>query len=378
MRILLVGEYSRLHNSLKEGLQGLGHEVTLVGSGDAFKNYPVDILLERGYETGWRKKLKVGIYKLTGIDISAIALRRKFNTLKPLLKGYDVVQLINESSFRTTPKIELEIARYLKENNKKLYLLSCGTDTKSVDYAQKGALPYSILTPLKEGKGNKSQYEYALKYTTRSFKQLHKHLYSLVDGIIATDLDYHIPYEGDAKYLGLIANPVNTTNLKFEPLAIDQKVIIFQGINRNNYYPKGQDIFSAALRIVRQQIPSKVEIISTENLPYSQYLKAYQSCHILLDQVYSQDQGYNALEAMALGKVVFTGAGKQFRDQYALSKTVAIDAVPDAQKIAKKIIDLVNQPAKLKEISENARNFIEQNHHYISVAENYIKSWDQK
>ena len=46
MRILLVGEYSRLHNTLKEGLQALGHTVTLVGTGDNFKNYPVDLSIE--------------------------------------------------------------------------------------------------------------------------------------------------------------------------------------------------------------------------------------------------------------------------------------------------------------------------------------------
>jgi len=34
MKILLIGEYSRLHNSLKEGLEKNGHNVTLVGSGD--------------------------------------------------------------------------------------------------------------------------------------------------------------------------------------------------------------------------------------------------------------------------------------------------------------------------------------------------------
>ena len=39
MKILLVGEYSRLHNSLKEGLTALGHEVTIVGTGDHFKKY---------------------------------------------------------------------------------------------------------------------------------------------------------------------------------------------------------------------------------------------------------------------------------------------------------------------------------------------------
>ncbi|HCY80686.1 MAG TPA: glycosyl transferase family 1, partial [Xanthomarina gelatinilytica] len=43
MQILLIGEFSRLHNSLKEGLQKLGHEVVLVGNGDLFKNFPTDV-----------------------------------------------------------------------------------------------------------------------------------------------------------------------------------------------------------------------------------------------------------------------------------------------------------------------------------------------
>ena len=38
MRILLVGEYSRFHNSLKKGLLQLGHDVILIGDND-FKNY---------------------------------------------------------------------------------------------------------------------------------------------------------------------------------------------------------------------------------------------------------------------------------------------------------------------------------------------------
>jgi len=375
MRILLIGEYSHLHNSLKEGLLALGHQITLVGSGDAFKNYPIDVVLERGYETGWRKKLKVAVFKGTGIDISAIALRRKFNKLKPQLQGYDVVQLINESSFRTTPKLEFEIAQYLKQNNKKLFLLSCGTDVKSVSYTEAGELPYSILTPYKEGKGSQKNYEYALKYKRKDFIDLHHKLYYLVDGIIATDLDYHLPYQGDKQYRGLIPNPINVETIKGETLDLDNKIIIFQGINEGNYYTKGQDIFTEALQIVKDQIPEKVEIISTRNLPYIEYMKAYTACHILLDQVYSLDQGYNALEAMARGKVVFTGAGAHFKEHYKLTETVAIDATPNARKIAQDLIELINHPEKLKAISQNAREFIENHHDYRNIAQNYIDSW---
>ena len=49
MKILLVGEYSGLHNSLKEGLIQLNHKVTLVSSGDNFKNYPSDFINSKMY-----------------------------------------------------------------------------------------------------------------------------------------------------------------------------------------------------------------------------------------------------------------------------------------------------------------------------------------
>ena len=58
MKILLVGEYSRLHNSLKEGLLKLGHQVVLIGMEDGFKKYPTDLLI--------RKKVHFGLSKLSG------------------------------------------------------------------------------------------------------------------------------------------------------------------------------------------------------------------------------------------------------------------------------------------------------------------------
>ena len=74
MRILLIGEYSRFHNSLKEGLIALGHEVILVGTGDAFKNYPVDINIKPTLTTcNWFAiRLKNLLFRLTKIDIPRI------------------------------------------------------------------------------------------------------------------------------------------------------------------------------------------------------------------------------------------------------------------------------------------------------------------
>lgn len=378
MKILLVGEYSRLHNSLKEGLLALGDEVTLVSTGDEFKNFPSDILLQRKYESGFSKKVKVFIFKLFGFDISSHSLKNQFFQHKEKFQDFDVVQLINESPLGILPKYEREIISFLKENNRKLFLLSCGTDYTSVKYAFEKKFRYSIFNPLFEGKVSEKEFFPALKYLKPEYKDLHDFVFANVDGIIASDLDYDIPLQGNEKYLGLIANPANTEKLKFETISSEGKIIIFHGINRANYFKKGNDYFDAALEKLQQKYDEKVEVITVENIPYSEYIEKYNSAHILLDQVFAYDQGYNALEAMAKGKVVFTGAETEFLERYNLMEDeVCINALPNVYYLFGKLEDLILNPEKLTAISSNARAFIEREHHYISIAKKYLKVWEK-
>ena len=86
MRILLVGEYSRLHNSLKEGLQQLGHEVTIIATGDYFKNFPADIKLTRKYDQGILRKFKITIYLIFRKDITQISITKQFFKHKKVAK----------------------------------------------------------------------------------------------------------------------------------------------------------------------------------------------------------------------------------------------------------------------------------------------------
>ena len=68
---------------------------------------------------------------------------------------------------------------------------------------------------------------------------------------------------------------------------------------------------------------------------------------------------------MSKGKVVFTGAEKEFYEFYNLNKKVAVNALPDAQKIADALEELILNPSQIAAIGENARAFIEKEHHYI-------------
>ena len=375
MKILLVGEYSRLHNSLKEGLIELGHQVTIIATGDHFKKYPVDIKLNRNFNKGFAKKLKVIIYKLSKIDITSVSIKNQFFKNKDQLKDFDIVHLINESPIGVTPKHEIEFISFLKKHNKKLFLLSCGADYTSVKHSFDKKPAYSILEPYFKNKISRKSFDPILKYLKPAYQSLHEFVFNTVEGVVSSDLDYHIPLKGHPKYLGLIANPINIKLLKFMPLKIKEKVIIFHGINRSNYFKKGSDYFEEALEIIQNKFPNKVEIKIVENLPYTKYIKTYNEAHIILDQVLAYDQGYNALEAMSKGKVVFTGAEKEFYEFYNLNKKVAVNALPDAQKIADALEELILNPNQIIAIGKNAREFIEKEHHYINSAQKFLDKW---
>lgn len=377
MRILLVGEYSRLHNSLKEGLTALGHQVCLISTGDYFKKFPADILLKRKFDQGISKKAKVGFYKLFKKDLTSLNVLKQFLSYSEKLKNYDVVQFINESPLGIQPEEEKKAIDFLKKHNKKIFLLSCGTDFSSVSFAMQKKIRYSIFTPLLENQVGKKNYLPALKYLQENYKELHQYLFSeIIEGVISSDFDYHIPLKENPKYLGLIPNPINVKKHKFLPFETHQKIIIFLGINSSNYTQKGIVFFEKALEKIQVKFPDKIEIIKAENLPYQEYIKSYEKAHVLLDQVFSFDQGYNALEAMAQGKVVFTGAEKEFLKHYNVKEDeVCINALPNENYLVEKLSFLIENPEKIKQISLNARRFVEENHDYIKVAKQYLKCW---
>ena len=112
------------------------------------------------------------------------------------------------------------------------------------------------------------------------------------------------------------------------------------------------------------------------DLPHQKYLESYNDAHIILDMVYAYDQGYNALEGMAKGKVVFTGAEREWLDYYHLKEDeVAINALPDENQIYKKLCELVENPEKITTIGEAARQFVEKIHDAHLIATQSVKIW---
>lgn len=378
MRILLIGEFSRLHNSLKEGLELLGHQVCIVANGDGFKNFPVDLsnkakLSESKFGTIFRKI----IFRVTKFDIATLEHGIRFYFHVNKLKKYDVVQLINEAPIQTIPSFERYLLKKIFKQNSKVFLLCCGVDYLVAKHLIEKKERYSIMNPYFENPNSKKEYQFILDYLSDNHKKTHNLVYNNVEGVYASDIDYINPIKNEKKYLGLIPNPVNTLNIKFIESEIKDKIIIFLGINKGSYFTKGISLFEETLKIIKDKYQDKVEIIIVKSLPYNDYIKLYNNAHIILDQVYAYDQGYNALEAMAKGKVVFTGVEKEFQDYYNLKEKVAINALPDVDYLVSELSFLIENSNEIIAIGKRARDFIEKEHDYRIIAKKYIEVFEK-
>ncbi len=381
MKILLLGEYSRLHNSLKEGLVALGHEVIIVGCGDKFKKLPVDysIYAQICNENKIANFLFRGFRKVIGLDFEKIEKAMRFYLILPDLKDIHHVQLINSDALETYPFLSRFLYKKLFKKVKSRSLLICGDERPIVDYLFKKELKYSVLTPYFENNSLEKEFQFSLKYRKKSYRKTFDWLSKKCQNLITSDLDYEIPMQKMGFQTTFIPNPINTVLISFQNIEIKEKIMIFLGINRLSYAKKGINYFEKALEIIQNKYANKVEIITTENLPYDEYILKYNKAHILLDQVFAYDQGYNALTAMAKGKVVFTGAESEFLNHYQLQEDeVCINALPDENEITAKLSYLIERPEQLIKISKSAREFIEKEHNYKIIAQKYLACWFDK
>lgn len=379
MKVLLVGEYSRLHNSLKEGLEESGQEVFLAGMQDSFKNFSTDFNYDAKTTIKPIFKLPNKLFRaIFKKDLLVLERGIRFYLALPKFKNYDVVQLINQTPIQTFAWLEKRILKKLISQNKKVYLLSCGSDYISVSHAKQGKFRYSVFDVMKSDPTTQKYFKHTLRYLTPEMKNISEFLYENINGVIASDFDYVLPLQNHPKFLGLVPNPINLDKIQSEKLIIQDKIVIFLGINTNARLKKGIPYFEKALQIIKEKFSSSVEIIITEDLPYAEYINSYNKCHILLDQIYAYDQGYNALEAMAKGKVVFTGAETEFLKHYGLKEDeVAINSLPDVEYLVEKLSYLIQNPHRILEISEAAKLFVQKQHNHKRIAQKYIQIWEE-
>lgn len=364
MKILLIGEYSRLHLSLAEGLRSLGHEVVLASDGDGHKQYERDIDLSR---------------KSSGFldTVSAILnVNNHFNKFS----GFDVVQLINPCFITLGVGFNRYYFNQLKKHNHRVYLGAFGDDSYWVRAClENKTFRYSEF--FVDGKSTNLNFNKELirKWIDSPREKLNHYIAEESDGIVACLYEYYKSYEVSFSHkLKYIPLPIHVADIPFVEIKdIPEKVKFFIGMDRKRAEYKGTDVMEKVLLQFAQEYPNEVEVIVAESLSYADYQQKISEAHVVLDQLYSYSPSVNPLQAMAQGKVVISGGEFEIYDLMGddVDNRPIINVYPTEKGVRHALEHVLENKEMLSEWSRQGRAFVEQYHDAKLVAQQYLNFW---
>lgn len=363
MKILLLGEYSNVHNTLADGLRKLGHTVVVASNGDFWKNYPRDIDLQR-------EMTKQGTISFLWRLLKAL----------PQMRGFDVVQLINTIFLELTPKYIYPIYKYLRRHNKKVFMSACGMDYYWVKAGVGGAFrygDYNIGDKMRnslEIDNNKAEYLYGPK------KDLNIYIAEDCDGIISALYENDVCYRPEYAYkLQFIPEPINMSEITPRvPHPQTNKIRFFIGIQKTRSEYKGTDVMYRCLLRLEEKYHDRMEIVKVESVPYAQYCQLMDSSDVLLDQLYSYTPSMNSLLAMAKG-LVLVGGGEE-ENYEIIGETELrpiVNVLPDEDDVYAKLEALVLNHEDVKKRQQDSVIYVKRHHDHIKVAQQYVDFWSK-
>jgi glycosyltransferase involved in cell wall biosynthesis len=356
MKILLLGEYSNVHNTLAKGLRALGHEVTVASNGDFWKDYPRDIDLTR-----------------TPGKLGGLALMTKVYSLLPRWRNFDVVQLINPIFIELKAERLFPIYRYLRKHNKKIVLCAMGMDYYWVsECTYKKTLRYSDFnigdTIRTDEAAVKEQQDWLGTKKERLNKMIAEDCDGIVTGLYEYQVCYSPYYDNKTQFIPYPIEPVES-----QPKTTGNgKTRIFIGISKKRSQYKGTDIMLRAAEDVLAKYPDRMELKKVNGLPFEEYKKIMDGSDAILDQLYSYTPSMNPLLAMSKG-IICIGGGEPENYEILGEKELRpiINVLPTYESVYHELEQLVLHPERIPELKRQSIEYIQRHHDYIKVARQY-------
>lgn len=365
MKILLLGEYSNVHNTLGNALRRMGHDVTVASDGDGWKKYPRDVNLLRTSNRLFPSLAYLWRLKQTF---------RKF-------RDYDVVQIINPIFLSLKAERILPYYRYLRRYNRSVFLGAFGMDY----YYVKACLDcttfrYSDFNIGQEVRQSADNDLWIRDWLQGEKGKINRYIAHDCNGIISGLYEYHVAYTPYfPEKTMFIPFPIDLSSCQFRLRGKGTKVSFFIGIQRTRSIYKGTDVMLRALQRVVERYPNDCELVRVESVPFAEYRTLLQHCDVLLDQLYSYTPAMNALEAMAQGLVV-VGGGEPENYQILGEKDLfpLINVRPNEEDVYQALCRLVEQRISLPALSADSRTYIERHHNSLKVAQRYVDFWQSR
>ena len=389
MKILLIGEASFLHNTLKKGLVERGHRVTTMSDGNGWHDAPRDIDLRRDGRWG----------KLGGLRVVWQLLRHL-----PQLCGNDVVQIHNYQFVPLMYRWNTLLLRFLKLTNRRVVKGCFGDDPQIFRRQAQGVPAYSDTSwsgQLQNAELHRDRIAEVIEHGAEASWCKTTHM---ADALVACLYEYWLdynepPYAAKLHYIPLpmeceemvrwcdgemvkcVGNDTLSpshpndsqlpTNLTTTP---PHHLTILIGLQPKRDFMKGAMKIAAFVEEVARRHPGKVQIKYVEGVPYDEYMHLLAEADVLVDQLYSYTPSMNSLAAMARGTVVIGGGEEEyygFIGEKTLRPIINVRPdVPDEENIAA-IERALFTDGTLERMAQESIQFVHKYHDYRHVAEQY-------
>ena len=389
MKILLIGEASFLHNTLKKGLVERGHRVTTMSDGNGWHDAPRDIDLRRDGRWG----------KLGGLRVVWQLLRHL-----PQLCGNDVVQIHNYQFVPLMYRWNTLLLRFLKLTNRRVVKGCFGDDPQIFRRQAQGVPAYSDTYwsgQLQNAELHRDRIAEVVEHGAEaSWRKTTRMADALVACLYEYWLDYNEPlYAAKLHYIPLpieceemvrwcdgemvkcLGNDTPSpshpndsqlpTNLTTSP---PHHLTILIGLQPKRDFMKGAMKIATFVEEVARRHPGRVQIKYVEGVPYDEYMHLLAEADVLVDQLYSYTPSMNSLAAMARGTVVIGGGEEEYYEfigEDTLRPIINVRPdVPDEENIAA-IERALFTDGMLERMAQESIQFVHKYHDYRLVAKQY-------
>lgn len=369
MKILLLGDYSNLHNTLGGALTGMGHDVTVISEGSGWQDTRRDIDIRR-------RPGRLGGALLAG---------RLWGPLHRHLRGYDVVALQSPHFLSLKPSRLRWFFDRLRRENGAVFLSAAGTDQI---YVREALNPGSVLRYNEYRIGDApgplalADPKTLAEWQTPEMQAYGDYFYDHIDGAVSALYEYDVALRsrlepGRVAYGGI---PIDLKMLPFRAIDPDiTQVRLFLGRHRERKAEKGTDLLETAARRVADASDGRVTVNIVENLPFSQYIETMIGSHILLDQIYSYTPATNALMAMARGlNVVSGGEEDYYRFIGETENRPIINAPTDVDALTEILRRACADTSEIARRGAASRAFVEKHNAADVVARRYLDFWTKR
>ena len=387
MKILLIGEASFLHNTLKKGLVERGHRVTTMSDGNGWHDAPRDIDLRRNLRWG----------KFGGLWVVWQLLRHL-----PQLCGNDVVQIHNYQFVPLMYRWNTLLLRFLKLTNRCVVKGCFGDDPQIFRRQAQGVPAYSDTFWSGQLQNTDQHRDRIAEVVEHGAEASWRKTTAMADALVPCLYEYWLdynepPYAAKLHYIPLpmecekmvrwcdgemvkcVGNDTPShpndsqlpTNLTTSP---SHHLTILIGLQPKRDFMKGAMKIATFVEEVARRHPGKVQIKYVEGVPYDEYMRLLAEADVLVDQLYSYTPSMNSLAAMARGTVVIGGGEEEYYEfigEDTLRPIINVRPdVPDEENIAT-IERALFTDGTLERMAQESIQFVHKYHDYRHVAEQY-------